>query len=237
MQVHTNDRAAQQKIYLSLVYLVLALGFLLGGCVLSSNPEAFDQSFVASLASLAAGLFFWWLNQRLIRRWGPKSRLDGPLARALRGLDDRHHLFVFPASSLPDYLLVGPVGILVLVPRAIGGNVKCYEGRWLHDDNRPPIARAIRFLAPGPPLGNPSAEVQRGISTVRRFLGRHAPAELADRTGVDGIVVFTEPKVNLTLQGCRTPALSLRSLRSHIQRSPRALSSSETADLARLMGG
>ena len=136
MQVHVNEALIRRQIRGSLVYLVLALVFLLGGFVASLSPENPTLQYVIPMPSLVIGLLLWWRNQRLLARWGPRTRQDAALARGLRGVDDRHHLFVFAHPSLPDYLIVGPMGALVVVPRQVTGVVSCYDERWRQEEQR-----------------------------------------------------------------------------------------------------
>ena len=88
MVLHVNDRLIRRQVRVSLVYLVLALAFLMGGFVVSLAPDPFLQ-YAVPMPSLMLGLLLWWRNQALLARWGPRSRQEATLARGLRGLDDQ----------------------------------------------------------------------------------------------------------------------------------------------------
>src|SRR3954451_14637821 len=47
----------------------------------------------------------------IVNRWGPRYRQDGPLEKALKGLDNRYTLVNYAAGGLPDHLLIGPSGV------------------------------------------------------------------------------------------------------------------------------
>lgn len=200
----------------SLVFL--GVGFLAS---ISSTEPLVQYGF--AIPPLLIGLALWARNQAYLRRWGPRTRQDGPLLRALRGLDARYHLFVAPGAHLPDYLLLGPMGLLVIVPRPVSGAVTGYHDRWRHDDGRPIIGRLLFWFTVRPTLGNPTAEVDRGVERTQRHLAARLSAEIAEKAPLEGIIVFTHPQVVLTQQGGRVPALLLKSLRSHVRRLPRSL--------------
>jgi hypothetical protein len=120
-------------------------------------------------------------------------------------------------------MVVGPMGVMILVTRAVTGSVSCNEGRWTHDEGRPLLVRLSLIMSPRPTLGNPGVEAQRSVDTVQRHLRHQLGAEEADAIPVEGIVVLTAPTVKLTVQGCTTSVLFLRSLRSHVRRAPRDL--------------
>ena len=50
--------------------------------------------------------------------------------KAIRALDDRYKLFAFLSTSLPDYILVSPAGVQVLIVRRDAGQVACVRDQW-----------------------------------------------------------------------------------------------------------
>jgi len=234
VQIHVNEMLIRRQIRWSLVYLVLALAFLSGGFVASLAPNDPVLQYAIPMPSLVIGLLLWWRNQSLLARWGPRTRQDPVLARGLRGLDDRHHLFAFTHPSLPDYLMVGPMGVLVVVPRQVTGTVSCYDDRWRQEQRRSAVARVFGWLAPRAALGNPTDEAQRGIQATYKFLSGRTESIQGDLR-VDTAVVFTAPKVELRLHGCPVPVLQLKSLRGYVRRLPKTLSPSEAATLVEML--
>jgi hypothetical protein len=237
MQIHTNDGLIRRRLRVSVVYLVASLAFLIGGFIFSASQPDVAIQYVVSLPALIIGLLLWARNQGYLERWGPRGRQDAILARSLRGLDARHHLFAFPDSSLPDYLIIGPMGVLVLVPRAVTGAVACYDDRWHHDDGRTPVRRVLGWFSPRATLGNPTADAQGGIQATYRYLGARLNEETLGRIRVDGLVVLTHPRVELSLHGCPVPALLVKSLRSHVRRLPKVLSPGQLAEVLDVLHG
>jgi hypothetical protein len=207
--------------------MVGSLLFLTAGFFASISSTDPRIQYGAAIPPLLIGLVLWSRNQAYLQRWGPRTRQDGTIARALRGIDARYHLFVAPASGLPDYVLLGPMGAVVLVPRLVNGTVTCHNDRWRHDDGRPLLVRLLLWFAVRPSLGDPTAEAERGVERLRRYLAERVSAETAAELPIEGLILFTHPQVNLVLQGCRVPALLLKSLRSHVRRLPRALTGPE----------
>lgn len=223
MQLHTNEDLLRRQLRISLIYLFASLAFLVGGFLLSlSLPDPVAQSLV-SMPALLIGILLWARNQAYLIRWGPRSRQDRVLSRSLRGLDHRYHFFAFPNLSLPDYVIVGPMGMVVLIPRAVAGSVTCYGDQWSHDEGRPLLARLLLWFTYRPTLRNPTADAQRGIQATYRYLDRRLTPEVRAGVRVDALVVLTHPQVKLTQHGCPVPTLMLRSLRDHVRRLPKAL--------------
>jgi hypothetical protein len=200
------------------IYLAGATLCLVGGFFLSLIQTQYQ--YVISVTSLVLGLFLWSRNQTYLHRWGARTRQDEPLRHALRTLDDRYHLLICPAEKLPDYLLVGAMGVLVIEPSPVKGTVECVNNRWHHSDQRSLPLRWLLWFAPNPPLGNPAAEIERGVAATASYLRER----LDDQPKVEGVVVFTDPKLTLHPEGCQTVALNLRSLRGHLRRGQRELS-------------
>lgn len=229
MQIHTNDALIRRRLRVSLIYLSASLAFLIGGFIFSTAQTDVTIQYLVSLPALIMGLLLWARNQGYLERWGPRGRQDATLARSLRGLDSRYHLYAFPDPGLPDYLIIGPMGVLVVIPRAVTGTVACYDERWHHDDSRPPLQRVLGWFSPRASLGNPTADAQQGIQATYRYLASQLDEETLGRVRVDGLVVLTHPRVELSLHACPVPALLVRSLRSHVRRLPKVLSPSQLA--------
>lgn len=231
MRVYTNGPLLRKRARRAGAYLFGATLCLLGGFLISLLQSDVAVQYALSIGSLAVGLLLWSRNQAYLHRWGPRSRQDEPLRRGLRALDDHYHLLVSPTSDLPDYLLVGPMGVLILVPSPVRGSVECVGNRWWHADRRPLALRWLLWFAPNPPLGSPSEEAQRGIDSTRAYLSDRIDGALQEKIKFEPLVVFTDPGIALHAQGCQTLALVLRSVRGHVRRMPRALSVSEVTKL------
>lgn len=236
MRLYVNEGLVRRRVRASLLYLALSLLFLVGGFLASVAEPDISRSYLISFSALAVGIAFWARNQTHLQRWGPRGRQDGAIARALKGLDNRYELLCFAAANLPDYLLVGPFGVLVLVARPVSGQVRCEQGRWRHDEGRPLPLRALLWFAPRIPLGNPEVDAHKGVEAVRRHLNARV-GEGAEPVTVEVAVVLTHPRSALTVQGCSVPALLAKSLRGHVRRLPHRLGAREVDKLAAAVAG
>src|SRR4051794_4752585 len=170
MQLHRNDALLKNRLRLSIIYFVASLVCLLGGFLVSTRLTDLSMQYAVSLSTLGFGITLWWQNKRYLTRWGPKSVQDAAIARNLKGVDARYHLFAFASASLPDYLLVGPMGVQILLPKAVTGTVSCRDNRWVHDEGRPLLLRLSLLMSPLPTLGKPEAEARDGTESLKRFL-------------------------------------------------------------------
>src|SRR5438094_2511199 len=135
MQLVTNEKLAKSRFRLGTAFHLTALGILMAGLYASLQlPETQGeyQTIRLIIPYVAILLFLvpYYFGKQYIQRYGPKNRYDASLAQATKGLDNRYSLFSFPSGRLPDYLVVGPGGVFVLVPRGHPGLLVCRGDRW-----------------------------------------------------------------------------------------------------------
>ena len=215
MQVVVNHSLVRSKVRLAWLFHLSALIVYAAGLWLSTvQPEGSLESTGLLFGAMAAGLLLYSVGQSPLRRWGPRFRQDAALARALKGLDDRYTLLAFPATALPDYILVGPGGVRVLVPRAHDGVISCRGDRWERQAGGG-LARVLSFFARNP-LGDPGRDVADGVRRVRERLRERGLGDDREST-VDGLVVFTNPAVKLRIEGCSPTVTGPKQLRSYVR--------------------
>jgi hypothetical protein len=222
MQLVTNEKLAKRRFRLGTAFHLAALAILMAGLFASlqlpeGGPDAEDYQTVRLLIPYAAILLFlvpYYFGKQYIQRYGPKNRHDAALASATKGLDNRYTLLSFPSGGLPDYLVIGPGGVYVLVPRAQSGVLVCRGDRW-ERHGVSGIAKLITTLW-GTPIGNPARDVHDGMVRVARAL-RERLGEQADGIPVNGLVVFTHPDAKLQLTGCTSAATTARNLKNQLR--------------------
>src|SRR5262245_58873633 len=106
MKVYTNQALLKRRSRVSGAFLGSSLGLLILGMAASFLGPTQEIQLGASTVAMVVGLFLWSRNQSYLNKWGIRTRQDGHLSGALKGLDDRYHLLVAPAGNLPDYLLI-----------------------------------------------------------------------------------------------------------------------------------
>ncbi|MFN8525405.1 MAG: hypothetical protein U0821_20090 [Chloroflexota bacterium] len=211
MQAVVNEQLVRTRIRIASACHIAALAVFAVGLFYSWNwgPSDFEQ-IVASYVAIIIGLILYQVGQVFLRRWGPRSRADALLIRTLKGLDNRHTLVAFAAAKLPDYVVVGPAGVRVIVPRSQDGEVTCQADRWSHSKGQ----GLGRFLAlfGGNPIGNPTADATDGVRKIKSKLESAGLTE-ADYLDVRGIVVFSSPAVRLRIEGASQTVTRLKQLR------------------------
>jgi hypothetical protein len=226
--VVTNEALARRQIKKGNLFLVGALAvFAAGFAVANWRPED-PLTTVATFVALLLGIVLWQVSLYFTRRWGPRDRQDAALAKALKGLDNRYTLVVFSAPRLPDYLLIGPLGVRVLVARGIGGTVRCQGDRWSRGEGR-----AWLGLLLGDPIRNPTEEARQSVARVEEHLRQNL--DEADPVPVGATIVFTNPKVRLEVESGQFPATTTRDLRGHIVRLKGAVVAAQIGKLRRLL--
>ncbi len=207
MQLVANQQLVKNRARLGTAFHLGALAVFAVGLVLSLRLDPTAQLPLAAWAAIAVGMALYTLGQTQLRRWGPRHRQEEQIGAAIRGLDDRYKLYAFLATSLPDYILVSPAGVHVLVSRGDTGVVSCERDRWRRSGG----SRLFQLLEPG--LGNPTADAQKQVAKVRAVLAN---------AGVDvplsAIIVFTSPKAQLRIEGSSTPVTRLRELKDVLRR-------------------
>lgn len=214
MQVVANQQLVKNRVRLGLGFHIAALAVFALGLVLSTQIDATRQLPWESWGAILCGLLLYSLGQTQLRRWGPRNRQEEQIGQAIRTLDDRYKLYAFLSSSLPDYVLVSPAGVHVLIVRSEDGQVACVRDQWKKGSGSSsgPLARIMGVF--GPTLGNPSADAARQLAKLRPLLAEHG---LQD-TPASSLIVFTNPKVQLRVEGCSATVTRVKELKDVLRR-------------------
>jgi len=218
MHVVVNDKLIRTRVrYASAAHIAALAVFAVGLYISWTNPEPTSEDWhlmAWAYAAIIVGLLLYNVGQIFLRRFGPRVRQDAVLARTLKGLDRRYTLLCFQSTKLPDYILVGPGGVQVIVTRTHDGQITCRANRWSR--NAGGGLKRLGTLFGGVPFGDPSADASRGIQHVRQRLQANGLAA-EKQPPVDGIVVFTSPAAKLRIDGCSYPVTGLKGLRSNVR--------------------
>jgi hypothetical protein len=225
-----NQRAVIRQAKIGAIALMVTFVLLLIGLIISSQLENWARSLdpdqrqwlpiAVSYGIVLVGLAFYYVGNTRMRRYGPKHRQDARLAQLLKGLDDRHVLYAFLGGKLPDYLLVGPSGVHVLVARPQGGEITCREDRW---STRGGGVQKLFTTLYGNPVGSPSWDASQGVKRVEEYLAAELPPD-AERPPVGSLIVFTGENVRLRTERCAYTATTSRELRRVVGRMKARLS-------------
>jgi hypothetical protein len=207
MQLIANQQLVKNRTRLGLVFHFGAMAVLIGGAFLSTQVDPTRDIAWQTWAAFVAGLGLYTLGQTQLRRWGPGKRQEEQLGQAIRSLDDRYKLYAFLSSSLPDYILVSPAGVQVIIARTDSGQVSCVKDRWKSSGSR-----LMSLFGPG--LGNPSADAAKQLQKLRQLLTEH---DLQD-VPTSSLIVFTNPKAQLRIEGCSSTVTRIKELKDVLRR-------------------
>jgi hypothetical protein len=176
--------------------------------ILGLVVSLFPQWLLASFGCLLVGFLLSQVGIYNASRWVKQPRADQTLDKILKGLDDRYQLYnyVLPAS----HVLLAPFGLCVIEPRQQGGSVRCQGEKWHHRIGW----RRLLYIFGQEGLGNPTKEVQAEVKRLRRFLARRLPD---DDVPIEGVVVFTNPRVNLETENPTVPVLDGKQFKSFLR--------------------
>lgn len=145
-----------------------------------------------SYAFLLVGLLGAAIGSYMANHYVREPRADQVLAQALEGLDKRYALYSYYLPS--NHVLAFHLGLVVLEPRAQTGEVFFQKGRWQHKGGW----RKILQIFGEPALGRPDQDLLQEIKWVKDWVEKAMPDE---EIPVKGVIVFTDPKVTLHLEG------------------------------------
>jgi hypothetical protein len=209
MQLVANQQLVRNRVRLGIGFHLSALAVFAIGLFLSTTIDVTRELPVYSYGAILVGIVLYTLGQTQLRRWGPRNRQEEQLGKAIRSLDDRYKLYAFLSSSLPDYILVSPAGVHVLIVRQEDGQVTCSRDAW----RKPSRSSWLSFFG-GSRLGNPTADAQHRLQALRRVL----TDEGLDQVPSAALIVFTNDKVQLRIEGCSVQVTRLKDLKDTLRR-------------------
>src|SRR5918912_466526 len=229
MHLVANQQLVKNRVRLGLVFHFGAMAVLIGGAVLSTQIDATRELAWQTWLAFVAGLGLYTLGQTQLRRWGPNRLQEEQFGQAIRSLDDRYKLYAFLASSLPDYILVSPAGVSVLIARQDPGQFACGRDQWKKLSG----ARLLALFGPG--LGNPSADAAKQVQKLRLLLAENGMQDVP----TSGLVVFTNAQAQLRVEGCSATVTRIKELKDVLRRMAGkgqnvALSSARIRDVQKL---
>jgi len=211
---------AQRRYWRRAVLILGPLAVLASLLVALTGQPPWPALALAALAVVAAaGLIYSearYAGNRT-RRAQLNAGLEGQkeLVRTLSVLDDSYYLV--NNLGLPgrqddvDHLVVGPNGVFALEIKHYSGRIYCRDGQWYQvKTSRGGLAQ------PEKPVRDPTRQLKRNVDYLRSCIKRTDP-ELSRRTRlwIEGIVVFSHPRVSLELPETVRQAMPFPVLRSH----------------------
>jgi hypothetical protein len=216
VRVVTNRRLVRNRARLGRLLTLGGFASLIGGLVYSfAGLGTQDQTaIIVSYVALIAGYLLISFGKTFWLKFSVHPRPDEALALNLKTLDVRHVLFNWTSALPVDHLLLTSSGLVIVETRPFIGDILVRGDRW---SRRRGIVGWLQFLSEGA-LGNPTRDALRGIEEVRQYLVGKIGPEMAEKVPIQAMVVFTHPRVQLTIEDPTIPVVLARDARDGLRR-------------------
>lgn len=208
MRLTTNDKLIQQRSTWARSLTFAGMGLLLASLVTS-----FMSDYIAlAYGTLLSGFTIALIGSYLADKWIKPPRADLALEKSLKGFDHKHHLYNYLLPA--EHVLLAPSGVWVFRVKSQDDQITYRSGNW----NRP--WRWTRLLGAfvQQPLGDPLAELREEITKLERFLADRIPET---KIPIEGYVVFSHPRVQLTLDDSTLPVVTADNLKDTLRKRKR----------------
>jgi hypothetical protein len=208
MQNIVNEARIARGARLGKIATFAGLGLLGGGLVVSLFMAESPLLWL-SFVFLLLGLLVSSVGSMNMNRWVREPRADQALAQALKGFDDRYRLYSYYLPA--PHVLLSPSGLFVFTAMGQDGKIR-YEGDRFQRDFS--VLRLLRFLAEEG-MGKPFAEGDSQVAALREYLAEN---DLDEDVELQNVVVFYNPRAELTVSSPPRPVASPKGLKKAIRK-------------------
>ena len=207
MKIVTNEKIIRRNKKIGQVTTIVSLVILGGGLFLSFQNDPTMLTY--SLLALIIGFMTSQLGIYYSTRWSKSPRIDESITSELKGLDDKYTLYHF--SSPVQHLLVGPCGILALLPFIQRGVITYEKNKWKQSG----VNLYMRIFAQEG-LGRVDLEIANTEDRIKKFLDKN----LFDQADYPSQValVFTNPKATVQAPDAPNATLQVDKLKDYVRR-------------------
>lgn len=196
--VQRNARLGRILTTASLIVILAPLAFTLP-IMFSGSNDLPTNTLLLLYGALIAGLILSNVGGYFLNRWGFKyyEQLD----KALKGTDKKFRLYNY-SLPVPQALLT-PYGVTVLVLKNMDGNVTADQKGW-HGSLG--LLKFLRWFSTEK-LGDPTKDLEIQVEKLKAFLHERLGANF--NSPLDGLIVFTNPKVAVEIINVELPVVVL----------------------------
>ncbi len=207
MRVTTNDKLIERQSKIAR-YATLGGLLILGASLVTSFTGNF--SILVSYALLVVGFGLAYIGAVFANRWVKEPRADNALTKAMKGFDNKFHLFNYLLPA--DHVLITPTGLVVFKVKANDGVITCQNDKW-----RTPFRLSRLFGGMGQePLGNPVQDMGDDINRIKALIADRV--ENAGIVPVDGYIIFTDPRAQLNIDSCSAPVVRVEDIKDTLRK-------------------
>lgn len=217
MQLALNQRLVKRYSLLGNVFFFGGLGAAILVLVLSfTRPQ--DS---LALTGVALGAFvIAQVGVSFVNRYGRHPRIDELISESLKGLDGRFSLFHYLIGF--EHVLIGPPGVLILLPRNEAGIVSYEDGTWYQTRSKAGLFRRGGRR----PMRSIDREAHRAVAAVERAL-RLTVGEL--EATISPVLVFYHPQAKIDVSDPPFLTLHIKKLKAAIRKLPKDATLPEAA--------
>ncbi|HLF03105.1 MAG TPA: hypothetical protein VI547_14075 [Anaerolineales bacterium] len=210
MRLVTNDSLVKRNATIGKYAMGAGFLILIGGLLVNLNSLNNNNPALQSIpfVSLIVGFILTNIGTHMTNRYGREPRADKTLDGALKGFDDRYHLYNFYLPA--PHFLVAPNGLFALVPKFQHGLVRWDGKRWSHKN-----ASFFRSFFGQDNLANPNAEAAADAEAIAKYLAKKIGGDLPP---VQAIIVFYHPNVTIEAENPPIPAVHVKQLKEHLRK-------------------
>lgn len=198
MHIETNQKLIRRNAMIARYASIIGLLVLIAGMVVSFTRPALVS---ISFAALIIGFLLSQLGIYYTTRWGRQPRPDQLLNQALKGLDQKYHLYHY--TTPVSHLLVGPAGVWVLFPRPQRGVITYQKGRWRQKGGGVLQAYMRIFAQEG--LGRPDVEIGSEVQNLYKYLEKKLGAENVPE--IQAALIFVNERAEIQLDEADPPPI------------------------------
>ncbi|HZQ11077.1 MAG TPA: nuclease-related domain-containing protein [Anaerolineae bacterium] len=204
-QVVTNSPLVERNTKLgrwittgSLIVILAPLAITLPTLFSGKNDLPTEQLLIL-YGALLLGLIMSNVGGYFLNRWGFKYYEN--VGNALKGTDKRVRLYNY---SLPvPHVLLTPYGVTVLLLKNVDGQVYANPKGWRMNVG---FTRFLRWFSTEQ-LGDPTKDLDAQCDKLRAFIAENLGENF--KPPIDGLIVFTNPKVNVEITNVELPVVVL----------------------------
>lgn len=216
MRVFTNEPLIIKRKKMAGILSPISMGLLLGGLALnfwvSGQGATVPQIYVyAMFGCLLLGFVSATISSGLVTRWVKEPRSDQILSQTLKGFDSKSALFNY-TTDVP-HVLVTQNKIYAITPKLQDGEIEVENNRWKRKFT---FSRLLRVFA-DEGLGNPTFEAEQNAQKLAKFIQQHLSA--GEKVAIEPVIVFTDPKVNLTIKNTQIPVMNPGKFKNYVRQS------------------
>lgn len=211
MRVETNHRLARrnrqiaQYMFFASFLVPIAGLIIINQQTFSADEELDFFTFMLPLLVLPAAYLFTLIAVRMANLWVRKPRPEEVIREGVKGVSNKsvlYNYYHFPAR----HVLITPQGVYAMVTRFQDGRFTVINDKWI--THRSALGRIFGIFRMDS-IGDPCYDAIRAAEHVKAKL-----ASIAPDVEVQPLIVFTDPRAEVNIQGVSVPVVHASSKRS-----------------------